>query len=181
MNGPASSGPTPIVLITGIMASGKSAVAQALAERLPRSVHVRGDAFRRMVVNGRAEMRPDPEPEAIEQLRLRYRLAAEVAKAFSDAGFAAVVQDVVLGPALDEVVRLYDGYPLRVVVLCPAPDVVARREAERAKKGYGPWSVAHLDRILRTETPRLGLWLDTSELGVEQTADAILADLQHSP
>lgn len=43
-----------IVLITGIQAAGKSTIAQALAERLPRSVHVRGDLFRRMVVNGRA-------------------------------------------------------------------------------------------------------------------------------
>jgi predicted kinase len=45
-----------IVLITGNMAAGKSSVAQALAERLPRSVHLRGDAFRRMIVNGRAEI-----------------------------------------------------------------------------------------------------------------------------
>jgi adenylylsulfate kinase-like enzyme len=32
-----------IVMITGVQAAGKSTVAQALAERLPRSVHVRGD------------------------------------------------------------------------------------------------------------------------------------------
>ena len=34
-----------IYVISGIMAAGKSSVAQALAERLPRSVHVRGDVF----------------------------------------------------------------------------------------------------------------------------------------
>ena len=43
-----------IFLITGLMASGKSTVAQVLAERLPRSVHLRGDAFRRMIVNGQS-------------------------------------------------------------------------------------------------------------------------------
>lgn len=32
-----------VVLVTGVMASGKSTVAQALAERLPRAAHVRGD------------------------------------------------------------------------------------------------------------------------------------------
>jgi hypothetical protein len=47
-----------------------------LAERLPRSVHVRGDLFRRMVINGRADMTPEPSKEAIRQLRLRYRLTA---------------------------------------------------------------------------------------------------------
>ena len=45
-----------VILITGIMAAGKSTVAQHLAERLPRSVHLRGDVFRRMIVGGRAEM-----------------------------------------------------------------------------------------------------------------------------
>lgn len=49
-----------ILLITGIQAAGKSTVAQLLAERLPRSVHVRGDLFRRMVINGRADMTPSP-------------------------------------------------------------------------------------------------------------------------
>lgn len=47
-----------VFLVTGIQAAGKSTVAQALAERLDRPVHVRGDIFRRMVVNGRAEMGP---------------------------------------------------------------------------------------------------------------------------
>ena len=45
-----------IIMITGIMAAGKSTVAQQLAERLPKSVHLRGDVFRRMIVSGRAEM-----------------------------------------------------------------------------------------------------------------------------
>ncbi|MEV7239624.1 AAA family ATPase, partial [Streptomyces sp. NPDC051020] len=54
-----------VVLITGVMASGKSTVAQALAERLSRAVHVRGDVFRRMVVSGRAEMVPGAYEEAV--------------------------------------------------------------------------------------------------------------------
>lgn len=42
-----------VVLVTGVMASGKSTVAQLLAERLPGSVHLRGDGFRQMIVSGR--------------------------------------------------------------------------------------------------------------------------------
>ena len=45
-----------VVVITGIMASGKSTVAEALAKRFAKAVHLRGDIFRRMVVSGRAEM-----------------------------------------------------------------------------------------------------------------------------
>ena len=55
-------------LLTGVMASGKSATAQALAERLPRCVHLRGDVFRKMIVTGREEMTSQPTPQALEQL-----------------------------------------------------------------------------------------------------------------
>ncbi len=165
-----------ILLITGIMASGKSTVAQALAERLPRSAHLRGDVFRRMIVNGRAEMEADFTDAAFEQLRMRYQLAADAADTYCRAGFTVVYQDIILGSVLREVAdRLRTNHPLYVVVLCPSPDVVARREAGRGKVGYTSWTPAELDRELRMNTPRLGLWLDTSTLSVEQTVDAILA------
>jgi predicted kinase len=168
----------PVILITGIMASGKSTVAQALAERLPRSVHVRGDTFRRFIVNGREEMTAEPTPEATRQLRLRYELGAATARRYHEAGFTVVYQDVILGEDLALVVDMLRDLPLRVVVLCPSPDAVARREATRGKTGYGgDWTVAGLDAGLREETPHIGLWLDTSDLTVDQTVDRILTHL----
>ncbi|WP_437997008.1 AAA family ATPase [Sorangium sp. So ce185] len=167
-----------IVLITGLMASGKSTVAQRLAERLPRSVHLRGDVFRRMIVGGRAEMGFELSEEAELQLRLRYRVAAAAADLYLEAGFTVVHQDIILGAGLAEVVRCYAHRPLHVVVLCPRPAVVAAREAGRAKRGYqDASSVLDFDRVLREETPRLGLWLDTSDLTVEETVDEILGRL----
>jgi cytidylate kinase len=159
------------------MAAGKSTVAQALAERLPRAAHVRGDLFRRMIVSGREEYLPGAEPdgEAEAQLRLRYRLSAATADAYAQAGFTAVVQDVLLGPALSAYVDLVRSRPLYVVVLVPGPETVAAREAGRTKTGYGAWTVGELDRSLRKETPRIGLWLDNSALTVAETVDAILA------
>ncbi len=57
-----------VVLVTGVMAAGKSTVAQLPAERLPRSVHLRGDSFRRMIVSGREEFTPRPTAEATPTL-----------------------------------------------------------------------------------------------------------------
>src|SRR6476620_3331403 len=98
-----------IILITGNMAAGKSTVAQALAQRLPKSVHLRGDLFRRMIVNGQAEMSFELSEEASKQLWLRYRLAAAAAELYLQAGFMVVYQDIIIGPALGEVVSLYQG------------------------------------------------------------------------
>ena len=161
--------------MTGIQASGKSTIAQLLAERLPQSVHVRGDLFRRMIINGRADMTPDPASEAIRQLRLRHQLAATVSDAYFQAGFTVIVQDVILGSYLAEMTAMIRSRPLLVIVLAPQASVIADREQSRGKTAYGSWAIRQLDDALRNETPRLGLWLDTSSQAPAETADEILA------
>ena len=163
-------------LVTGISASGKSTVGDLLARRFERSAFVDGDVFLRMVVRGRAGMVPDPPPEAVAQLRLRYRQSAATAESFREAGFAVVVADVVIGELLTDYLRWLRSDPVHLVVLAPGVEAVASREAGRAGRAYGAgrWEVAGLDAILRTETPRLGLWLDTSDQTPEETVDTIL-------
>lgn len=167
----------PVVLVTGISAAGKSTVADLLARRFDRGVHVKGDVYRRMVVAGREEMTASPSDEAFRQLRLRYRLGAHAADAYHEAGFGVVVQDVVIGPLLGDYVAAIAARPLVVVVLTPSIDVVAAREAARGKCAYGDVAdgIAALDRVLREETPRIGLWLDSSDQTPVQTVDAIVA------
>ncbi len=166
-----------IVLITGVMAAGKSTVAQGLAESLPRSVHLRGDVFRRMIVRGRADITPDLAPDARTQLDLRYGLAVSAARQYVQAGFTVVYQDVLLEEDLTRAVRGFSDLPLYVVVLCPPPAVVAAREAQRGKRGYGGgWTVPDLDASLR-RSPRVGWWVDTGALTPRETVEAILRHL----
>jgi len=163
-----------IVLITGISAAGKSTVAQMLAERLPRSVHLRGDVFRRMIVGGRADMTSAPSEEAERQLSLRYRLTASVCDAYFDEGFTVIAQDVILGDHLQNMVALIERRPLLVIVLAPSAGVVSEREAARDKVGYAGLTVEVLDNALRQQTPRLGLWIDSSNQSAEETVGEIM-------
>ncbi|MCP4140962.1 MAG: AAA family ATPase [Chloroflexi bacterium] len=166
-----------IILITGNMASGKSSVAQALTERLPKSVHLRGDVFRRMIVSGQADMTFELSIEAQQQLQLRYDLAVVAAKRYADAGFTVVYQDIVIGSVLAELVAAFAPYELTVIVLCPRAEVVAARDQARGNTGYPDRaSVDAFDRVLRTETPRIGCWLDSSDLTLTETVDTILAN-----
>jgi chloramphenicol 3-O-phosphotransferase len=169
-----SAPPQAIILITGIQAAGKSTIAQMLAERLPRSVHVRGDLFRRMVISGRADMTPEPSKEAIRQLRLRYRLTAATCDEYFREGFTVIAQDVILGEDLTEMVERIQQRPLLVVVLAPRPEAIAAREAARGKSAYNQWTIDLLDNSLQNETPRIGLWLDTSDQTPDDTVDEIL-------
>lgn len=164
-----------VILVTGIQAAGKSTVAQLLAERLPQSVHVRGDLFRRMIINGRADMTPEPSDEAVRQLRLRYRLAAMVSDAYFHAGFTVILQDIILGGYLAEMTAMIRSRPLHVIVLAPQISAIAAREQSRRKTAYGVWGIKQLDDLLRHETPRLGLWLDTSNQTAAETTDEILS------
>lgn len=165
-----------VFLITGISAAGKSTVAEILARRFERGVHVKGDVYRRMVVSGRVHVRPGAPLEAERQLDLRYRLGASTADAFFEAGFTVAVQDIVMGPALRTYVERITSRPLYVVVLTPRPDVVAEREAARPKTAYHPEgpTVADLEGYIRAETPHIGLWLDNSDQTPDETVDEIL-------
>lgn len=168
--------PTPksVFVITGVMASGKSTVAQLLAQRFERGVHVRGDAFRKMIVSGRAEITPDLPDEAIAQLELRRRIAARTADDYWRAGFDVVVQDILIGDAFETFLSMIGARPLYAVVLVARPSVIAERERTRPKTGYGAWTVEASCAALETETAHIGLWLDTSELSAEQTVVEIL-------
>ena len=163
-------------LVTGPSASGKTTVARLLAQRFDRGVFLEGDVFRRSIVTGRAEMTPEASPEALRQLRLRYRIAAAAADAYFEEGFAVVLEDVIAGPLLGEVVALIRSRPLHVVVLAPSVEAIAARETSREQVGYRHFAIEQLHAgFVDGTTPRIGRWLDTSEQTAEETVADILA------
>jgi adenylate kinase family enzyme len=163
-----------VFLISGIPGAGKTTVSRALAARFPRAAHLEGDAIGDLVVSGRVLPHEEPSDEAARQLLVRRRSICRIADTYADAGFVAVIDDVVVSPG---VLATYEDElltrPLVFVQLQPSLDVVRARDAGRDKTWFDVWS--HLDAQMREWHPKPGLWLDTSDLSVEETVDAIVA------
>jgi len=167
MTGPA------VLVVSGIPGAGKSTISAIIARRLPRSAHVEAEALQRFIVEGSVWPDGEPHAEAMRQLRLRGRNVALLADSFFHAGFTPIVDDVVIASRLAELTADLRSRPLLFVLLVPRLDIVRKRNQERPHKDvFEAWQ--HLDAITRAETPRVGLWLDTSDQTAEESAAEIL-------
>jgi hypothetical protein len=166
-------------LITGVQAAGKSTVADLLARQFERGVHVRGGQFYRWAVRGWVHAGDARTAEARQLLDLRYRLSATAADEYCRAGFVTVVQDNIFGVDVTRWLESVTARRRHLVVLRPSIAVIRQREQQRhlatGKVAYRPgeFTPEDLDGFL-AETPRIGLWLDTSDLTAEETVSQIL-------
>ena len=162
-----------IFLINGTQGAGKSTVARALAGRFERGVCIDADDLLRLVVSGAALLEPPLSSEAEHQLRLRARVASQLADTFFEAGFTVAIAEIVVG-RLDHFRAGIKSRPLLLVNLVPSLDTVKRRNEERLNKNvFEPWSPI-LDRAIRETMSGIGLWLDNSNQTPEETVDGIL-------
>jgi hypothetical protein len=168
------------VVVVGAQAAGKSSIAKSLAMRFDHGAFVEGDVLWKMIVGGAVDMGADADLEADRQLALRYRHGVLLCESFVSEGYVAVHAENIYGPAVEQHLRSL-RCARSLVVLRPRPDVIERRERDRGTNAYEPWvppGGSLLDAIIRfdewvAETPRIGLWIDSSDLTIEETVNAI--------
>lgn len=162
------------VLLIGIPGSGKSTVAAALAARFAASAHIEVDALQELIVSGGRWPSPEGDEEADRQIFLRARNACLLADSFAAAGILPVIDDVVVRRAhLDFYRARLTGLPLHCVVLAPDAAKAMERNLARDKRLTTDWSP--LDDVMRTELADERIWIDSAELTVDGTVDAVLS------
>ena len=171
-----------LIVITGIMAAGKSTIARLLAQRFPRGVHVEADVLQHMIISGGewvSQDNPDnPQGEVERQLRLRLKNMCLLGKSFFEAGFTVVLDDIILGDRWQHLQEELRGIPFTLVVLAPRADVVVQqRDMHRPKPPQGNAWAEYLDHALRTTMIGIGFWIDTSEQTPKETVEKILQHL----
>ena len=165
-----------IFVVSGSPGAGKTSVSRALARRFPRGVHVAVDDLRDLVVSGLASPVPIWTNETTRQFRLARENAACIAQNYAQAGFAVVIDDVIVPP--DDPFAHLD--PCRVL-LRPNLEVLLTRNATRTNKPFDHEILVSTIRRLHADlqaVPEAALegWLvlDSSHLTLEETVDHIL-------
>ncbi|MGH2622148.1 MAG: hypothetical protein ACRDE7_00600, partial [Sphingobacterium sp.] len=100
-------------------------------------------------------------------------LTAKLAIEYYNNGFTVVVQDNFLGENLAYFSELLHPHPTYIIVLNPSVDSIKQRENKRQKKGYVGFTVESLHKEFIEKTPKIGLWLDTSNMTIDQTINEI--------
>lgn len=164
-----------LIVVTGVMAAGKSTVARLLARRYPRSVYIEADGLQRMIVSGGVWVGDPGEPagEAERQLRLRLKNTCLLGRSFFEAGFTVILDDIIIGERWSQLQEELRGLPFSLVVLAPRVEIVQQRDQERAQTTQGQAWAEYLDRELRQTMAGIGLWIDSSAQTPAETVDAI--------
>lgn len=163
-----------IILISGIPGSGKSTVALKLTEHFERCALIEGDVIQHVLTfRGCVGPGEEPRPESERQYRLRWKNCIDLAKNFYDEDFTVILEHVATPEWIEHFISEVAPRELSVITLLPGVETTLRRDMDRLGK-----HVAHkycwLNEVLRTK--KIGYWLDSTELSIEDTVGRILTE-----
>ena len=169
-----------IVLITGFAGSGKSTVGRLVAEHFSKSMHIKVDDLREMMVKGIEPPGEEITQEAYRQFEWARNTVIYMAQLYASQGVDIVIDDVCFPPNFAEQYAELFKNPLvhRVLLFPKTPALI-----ERMKKRAGPWDPTLVDAVPMVYSylepmPKDGwIVLDSGDWTIEQTVQQVLSKI----
>jgi 2-phosphoglycerate kinase len=163
-----------VVIISGPSGAGKSSVAEALAQRYDRTVHIETDLLFHVIRMGYIH---PMRPESDRQNRMVTRAAARAASAYAQNLFAVFVEGVIgphLLPIYVEELKVA-AVPVHFAMLLPSVEESVRRVAPRtADRRMIEAEHRELHRQFAEHGEFAGYVIDNTSMTAEETADAVM-------
>ncbi len=168
-----------IIVIAGLPGAGKSNLSRRLAEHFDAAAHVEADRLQDLIVSGAVHGDVNGiSDEAARQIRLRLHHAVLLARSFREAGFTAIVDDIITGPRFDHLRDELGDTPFSFVMLLR--DLEVMKESWRAIGSPFVDSFDWIDDEIRHHTPRVGLWLETTGRSEDETFAELVTRLDEA-
>ncbi len=175
---------SPIYLLIGAPASGKSTLAKALAKRYAKCIHVPVDDLRSMVISGVIHPSATWTPQLVEQLQLARQSALATALNYQRSNFAVILDDFWdPNSQMQEYQSLWKAQNFVPVLLYPKPEQAKVRNQGRYApgtfRGYIDEGIDIVYKSLQGAVAGLAtdgwLVLDTTDDTVDDSVERILA------
>jgi predicted kinase len=168
-----------VLLLTGPPGSGKTTVAEIVASKFDRSVHVEADRFFSFVIGGYV----DPwDPDAHEQNAVVMEIATEVARRYAEAGYFTILEGIFIPGWFFEPTReRLRSASLEVasaILRPPLATTVARARLRTPPKRLGEEVLEGLWRAFRDLGPLERYVIENDSQDPERTAEIVIRRLQ---
>ena len=158
-----------LYIITGPAGVGKSTISKKLAETLPKSALIEGDAIYHQVVGSYV-----PAWKEGNHLDTFWKISINTIKTYLEAGYDVIFNYIVTPTQLETIKNNFNNYSIKFIVLLVDENTLLSRDKQRPEDYQMKERCITLLNSFKSRNYNKNNILDTTNLSVDETVQTIL-------